>query len=117
MKIVQQPISGNHESAMFFDGVVATGEKDGKKYTLKTWQTGELNYNGKDYSEGQIRQLGQMGILDDTDIDEEETVDIYVDRFLAITEEGQEVDDEIQENVFNDFEEAIEAFENFLNNK
>jgi hypothetical protein len=112
MKIVQQPISDFHQSAMFFDGVVATGERDGKKYTLKTVQTGEIVYNEKEYSEGQIRQLGQMGILDDTDIEEEKTISVLVDRFLAITEEGAEVAEDAE--VYNDFTEGIIAFKEFL---
>jgi hypothetical protein len=122
MEIIQAPISTNHMSAMFFEGVVATGEKDGKNYTLKTYQTGELGYNDQMYLGAEIRELGVSGAINDVDIDEEQTVDIYVDKFLVITEEGVELTLTTEllpdENmIFNDFEEAWIGFNNFINNK
>lgn len=121
MKILQNPISEEHKSAMFFDGVVATGEKDGKKYTLKTFQDGELVFWDDLYIGAEIRELAETRVgkskhylINDVDVDEEETVDIHVDKFLAITEEGVEVDTEKQDNIYNDFDEAVEAFKNFL---
>jgi len=113
MKTVQTPISDNHQSAMFFDGVVATGTKDGVNYTLKTYQDGEISYKDKLYVGSEIRDLGATGAINDDDIEAEDSVDVYVDRFFVITAEGAEVNDENE--VENDYEEAIEAFENFLN--
>lgn len=117
MEILQKPITEDHESAMFFNGIVATGEKGGKKYTLKTFQDGELGYRNKLYVGGEIRELAKLGVIDDADVDEEDIVDIFVDKFFVITEEGEEVDvDSYDDNLyFNDYEQAIEGFENFLN--
>jgi len=114
MKILQNPISGKHKSAMFFDGVVATGKRDGKKYTLKTFQDGEVGFDAKMYIGAQIRALGETGAINDFDIDLEDRIDIFVDKFLAITEEGVEVDTVKQDNIYNEFDEAVEAFKNFL---
>ena len=107
MKILQEPISDNHLSAMFFDGVVAV---DGEN-ALVTYQDGELGYKEDLYIGGAIRELGETGAINDNDIDEEETVDIYVDKFFAISYKGTVLED----TVYNDYEEAIEEFENFLN--
>lgn len=115
MKTIQKPLSDDHQSAMFFDGVVATGTKDGINFTLKTFQDGEVGFNDKLYIGSEIRALGETGAINDTDIDEEDTVDIYVDKFFAITVEGVEVDTEEQDNIYNDYEEALEAFKDFLN--
>jgi hypothetical protein len=79
MKILQEPISDNHLSAMFFDGVVAV---DGEN-ALVTYQDGELGYKEDLYIGGAIRELGETGAINDNDIDEEETVDIYDDKFFA----------------------------------
>ena len=114
MKIIQNPISDEHKSAMFFDGIVATGERDGKKYTLKTFQDGKVGFNDKLYIGSEIRTLGETGAINDTDIDEEDTVDIYVDKFFVITEEGVVLDKEEDFDVYNEFDEAVIVFRNFL---
>lgn len=121
MEIIQHPVSPNHMSAMFFEGVVATGVKDGKNYTLKTYQTGELGFNDQMYMGAEIRELGASGAINDVDIDEENTVDIYVDKFLVITEENGMDLPLISEllpdgdMIFNDFPEAVGMFNQFLN--
>jgi hypothetical protein len=107
MKILQNPISDNHLSAMFFDGVVA---EDGD-YSLVTYQDGELGYKDKLYIGAEIRELGETGAINDNDVDEEFTVDIYVDKFFAIKYN----DTILEEYIYNDYDEAIEEFENFLN--
>lgn len=114
MKIIQNPISDEHKSAMFFDGVVATGERDGKKYTLKTFQDGEVGYDNKVYIGSEIRFLGETRLINDTDIELEDSIDIYVDKFFVITEEGVVLDKEEDFDVYNEFNEAVEAFKNFL---
>ncbi len=115
MKTIQNPISDNHHSAMFFHGVVATGEKDGKNYTLKTFQDGELEFDGDLYIGDTIRELGKTGKINDDDVEEEITVGILVDKFFAITEEGVEVDVDENDHIYNYYNDAMKAFENFLN--
>jgi hypothetical protein len=121
MKTIQQPISNVHKSSMFFDGVVATGEKDGKKYELRTQQIGEITiFPEQDelspiHAIGEeIRKLGDDGVINDNNIEEGDTVDICVDNFLVIAEEGDANYVEDEERIFNYYDEAIEAFKKFL---
>lgn len=109
MKILQTPISANHKSAMFFDGVIATGGRV-HKCSLITFQDGELVYDDKLYIGKEI--IGLSDKINDQDIDDEVTVDIHVDKFFAIVIDGQKVEDE--DDVYNDFDEAIEAFKEFI---
>ena len=43
MKVLQNEVSKNHQSAMFYDGVIATSGQ----YKLETFQSGELVYDDK----------------------------------------------------------------------
>jgi len=104
MKILQTPITANHKSAMFFDGVIAT---EGN-HSLITMQDGELVYNGKVYVGKEIQSL--IGILNDDDIDDEVTIDILVDKFFTISYNGNVLED----LVFCDYDEAMLEFGNFL---
>lgn len=108
MKIIQNPISENHKSAMFFHGVVAT---EGN-HSLVTYQDGELLFMDNEHIGAEIRELGQKGLIDDNDIENEDTVDIHVDKFFAITTDGANVGED--DAVYCDYDEAIEAFEEFL---
>jgi len=111
MKILQTPISANHKSAMFFDGVVATAKSknlDGD-YSLVTLQDGELVYDDKLYVGKEI--IGLSDAINDVDVEDEVTVDIHVDKFFAI----QYNDTVIEEYVYCDYDEAIEGFTQFLN--
>lgn len=116
MNILQQPISDMHKSAMFFDGVIA----EGKGYKLATYQDGELElineHNLADYHIGvEIIDLGKKGLINDTDIDEE-TVDIFVDKFICIYY-GEVCDDNLIDDdnlYFDNYEDAIQGFEEFL---
>lgn len=94
---------------MFFDGVIATGGRV-HKCSLITYQDGELVYNDKLYVGKEIQSL--VGIINDQDIDDEVVVDIHVDKFFAIVIEGQKVEEE--DDVYNDYDEAIKEFENFI---
>jgi hypothetical protein len=105
MKILQNPISDSHLSAMFFDGVVATKGD----YSLVTYQDGELVYDDKLYIGKEI--IGLSDVINDVDIEDEVTVDIHVDKFFAIKYN----DVILEEYIYNDFDEAIEEFKNFLN--
>lgn len=106
MKIIQKPVSVNHKSAMFFDGVIAI---DGN-HSLVTYQDGELVYNDKLYVGAEIRELGETGAVNDGDVEAEVTVDIHVDKFFAINYNGTILED----YVYCDFDEAIKEFEIFL---
>jgi hypothetical protein len=111
MKIIQLPITANHKSAMFFDGVIATAKSknlDGD-YSLVTYQDGELVYNDKLYVGKEI--LALIGIINDTDIEDEVTVDIHVDKFFSINYNGTVLEDLI----FCDYDEAIAGFQEFIN--
>lgn len=94
---------------MFFDGVIATGGCQ-DKHSLVTYQTGELAYNGRTYVGKEILSL--IGILNDTDIEDEITIEILVDKFFCINYNGTLLED----FVYCDYDEAIKAFEEFLNN-
>ncbi len=111
MKILQIPITANHKSAMFFDGVIATAKSknlDGD-YSLVTYQDGELVYNDKLYVGKEI--LALIGIINDESIEDEVTVDIHVDKFFSINYNGTVLEDLI----FCDYDEAIAGFQEFLN--
>lgn len=118
MKTLQHPISEDHHNAMFFDGVVAEGTKEGKTYQLGTFQNGEITYDDDTYAGEEIIKLGKEGDIADPDIDEalEEKswcVSILVDKFFAIYHNGELVD---EENLVcdGDYDDAIEWFEEFL---
>jgi hypothetical protein len=104
MKILQQPISVNHKSAMFFDGLVA--ECDGNKLT--TYNDGEINFMGNIHVGKELIDLGQKELINDDDI-EKETVDILVDKFFMINDN--------EDMLYDNYDEAIQAFETFLNKK
>jgi hypothetical protein len=106
MKILQKPISDNHKSAMFFEGVIATG-KDSK---LVTVQSGEIMLNGKYLIGKEIIEVAKTGIIDDDTI-EEYPVDIHVDKFFTIEFMGNVLED----IMYVDYDEAIEEYQKFLN--
>lgn len=118
MEILQHPISGDHNNAMFFDGVIAEGTKDGKKYQLATYQDGEITYDDDVYIGKEIITLGEDGSIGDPDIDEafddeSPCVSILVDKFFAIYHNGELVD-ENELICDGDYDDAIEFFEEFL---
>jgi hypothetical protein len=123
MEIIQHPISENHMNSMFFNGVVAYGKaKNGKTYVLRTEQQGQIIFNGQEFLEGQIRELGMTFVIDDNDMEAEEDVSIFVDNFFTIAEveEGNlenVLDAEVQDEsrIFNEFPEAVGMFNEFLN--
>jgi hypothetical protein len=110
MKILQDSIGDSHESAMFYNGVIATGEKNGKEYSLETFQDGEVVYNDDLYiGEGTTRLAD---LIDDNDIEEEDNIDIHVDKFFAIMYKGEVVDEDYL--VFDNYSDALESFEEFI---
>lgn len=118
MKILQPLINYSHLSAFFYDGVIATGEKNGKQYLLVTNQTGEIIVTIGDlevyYSDKEIVKLGVDNIINDYDIDRGNNTVILVDKFFIITEIDEEKEIFIDDYEFDSYEEAIKCFEMFL---
>ena len=113
MRIIQKPFSDNHKSAMFFHGMIAIGKKDREYYTLETEQDGEISYEDKNYVGAETPELAKLDEVFDADIEAEEIVEIYVDKFFAIKKNGRLVDADLL--IFNEYDEAIREFEIFLN--
>lgn len=107
MNILQTPITPNHKSAMFFDGVIAEINCEHGVFKLETYQDGEIVYNDKLYVGAEIKNL--IGIINDTDIEDEVTVDIHVDKFIAITFNGMILHDD-ESNIFDNYDDALTAF-------
>ena len=105
MKILQNSVSENHQNAMFYSGVIA--ESNGFK--LETYQDGEIVYKDELYVGDETPALANL--INDDDLEELDH-NIEVDKFFAITKDGEPVDDEI--HIYNDYDDAIEAFEEFL---
>lgn len=93
---------------MFFDGLIAIG----KGFELRTYRDGELIFMGNEHIGTEIIELGKKGLIDDSDIDTEDTVDILVDKFICIYNGSTLMDDD--KLYFNDYDEAIEGFKKFL---
>lgn len=104
METLQKPISPEHKSAMFFDGVIA--RKNGLE--LRTYQDGEIQFMGMVLVGLEIVKLGQTGIIDDEVIEEERTVDILVDKFIAVYEEGKENPMD-EDHIYDNYDDAIEV--------
>lgn len=111
MKILRQPLSPEHKSAMFYNGAIAKGNKDNKPYTLETEQDGEIVFMGNTFVGDEIIDLGHKGLINDSDIDQE-IVDIYVDKYFAIKNGNTLVDEDLL--IFDNYDEAIKEFEIFL---
>jgi hypothetical protein len=107
MKIVQKSVSETQKSPFFYHGVIA----EGKGFKLETYQDGEISYDGDNYCGEETTELCKTD-LTDADIDDELIVDIYVDKFFAITKDGEVMDDD--NLYFTDYDEAIEGFKEFL---
>lgn len=112
MKILQKPISKNHKSAFFFDGLIARGLKDGRTYELRTYQEGQIYYEDSYYNGTEIISLGEKMFINDGDIDVEYDVTILIDKFFAITFNELLVDED--NLIFDNYDEAIKEFKIFL---
>lgn len=117
MNILQKPISDKHKSAMFFEGVIAEHNAEPNNLKLVTFQTGEIYFMGNIHVGNQIIELGKQGLIDDSDIEQaiynDGNVDILVDKFFTISINGV-VDEDI---IYNEYDEAIESFENLVTNQ
>jgi hypothetical protein len=105
MEILQTPLTPNHKSAMFFDGVIA---REGNN-SLVTLQDGELVYYDKVYVGEEIKLL--IGILNDETIEDEVIIDILVDKFFVINYNGVLLIDYLYDN----YDEALSEFVKFNN--
>jgi hypothetical protein len=112
MKILQKPLSPEHRSAMFYNGTIARGKKDGKQYTLETEQDGKLLFMGNTFVGDEIIDLGNKDLINDEDIDQY-NVDIYVDKYFAIKDGNILIDENLL--IFDNYDEAIKEFNIFLN--
>jgi hypothetical protein len=112
MKILQRPISDNHKSSMFFDGIIA----ESRGYKLATYQDGEISFNNEHLIGQDIIKLAQTGIIDDDVIEEEYPIDILVDKYICIfiNEWSNENLIDIDKLYFDNYDEAIKGFEDFL---
>jgi hypothetical protein len=111
MKILQKPISAQHKSAMFFDGIIAT--QNGLE--ARTFQDGEVLFIGKTYIGYEIRELGEKGLIDDNDIDnqDQEILDIRLNKFIAIYKQGSKElwndNSDLRCYVFDNYDDALEV--------
>lgn len=107
MKILQNEVSKNHQSAMFYDGIIATcGE-----FKLETFQSGKIVFNDKFYSGNEIIKLIEH--IDDDDINDD--VDILVDKFFIIIKKDKPVNEE--KLIYTDYSEALKGFSDFMTNR
>ncbi len=110
MKILQTPISGEHKSAFFFDGVIATV----KGFKLETLQDGEITYDDNYYVGQEIVELGIEDSIGDPDMnDHSPCVQILVDKFIVIRGDDQTLGSVEDKFIFTNYDEAIQAFKEF----
>ena len=105
MKILQKPVSANHQDAMFYHGVIA----EGSGFKLETYQDGEIVYNNELHVGEETPALANH--ITDQDLEDLDH-NIEVDKFFAITKDGKLVDED--DLVFNDYEDAVNNFEEYL---
>lgn len=108
MKILQSPISENHKSAMFFDGIIAEFDSIYGKYKLETYQTGEIIFDGMIWTGKEIIGAAKERFISDIDIENKSKTTILVDKFITITFNGSLVDDDYL--MFDNYDDALTAF-------
>lgn len=111
MKIIQEPVSDNHKSAMFFHGLVAINGD----YAIKTWQDGEIELDNILYVGEDIR-LHLCDDITDEDIENENGINIYVDKFFVLAKRTKygalrTVDNDVF--VYDNFDEAIKVLKGY----
>jgi hypothetical protein len=97
---------------MFFNGIIATGNKNNIDYVLRTETMPEINFNDKVLYGEEIITLAKNNTLNDNSIEDEVLVDIHVDGWIVISEANS--DECIDDQNFDNYDEAIEEFINFL---
>lgn len=117
--VFQNLKSDEHQDAMFYSGVVATAQNkiNGKIVCLMT-RDAEIVYNGVEFKGKEIADIAALYVICDEDIDNE--VEVWVDGFFYIAEfnsdtlELQSMDEVSDDLIFNSYDEAIQAFEDFI---
>lgn len=110
MIIEQSPISEEHKSAMFFNGVIGRHEE----YLLDTFQDGEIMIDGVKYVGNEIIELAKKGSIDDNDFNDDgdsDLFDILVDKFFCVTFNGEAVDSD--HLIWDNYDEAVKGFKEF----
>lgn len=117
--VFQNLKSDEHQDAMFYSGIIATAlNKVNDKIVCLVCRDAEIVYNGVEFIGQQIADLGALYVICDVDIDEE--VGTVVDGFFYIacfnpqTLSLQNMEDVSQDLIFNTYDEAIKAFEEYV---
>ena len=117
--ILQNMKSDKHQDAMFYSGIVATAQnKVNGKYVCLMTRDAEITHNDNTYIGQQIANLAAFYVICDEDIEDE--VDVWVDGFFYIAEfnpktlEIQSIDDVDDDYIFNNYGEALDAFEEYV---
>ena len=127
MEILKPIISDSHDNASFYTGVIAYGKANsGKTFVLRAENEGEINFKGEYLSGEEIEAKAKAMVFNDDDFDEDNDdseVSILVDCWLVISEaKGTELESVLYEEeydedrVFGYYEEALESFEEYLEN-
>jgi len=135
IEIIQIPITENHKDCVFFNGVIAEGQRkrDGKTFYLRTDSIAELvpMYYDEEtaYAGEEIIDLAKEDKINDEDVKDRELCDIHVDGFFVISDtreiaEGKEMaeimddveywDDSVCLICSDDYDQALEEFQVFL---
>jgi len=137
IEIQQVPITENHKDCVFFDGVIAEGQRkrDGKTFYLRTDSIPQLYayYYDEDtvFTGEEIIHLACKEAINDNDIKDRELVGMVQDGYFVISEskemnefadmariEGDEnfYDDSVCLICSDDYDQALEEFRVYLDN-
>jgi hypothetical protein len=137
IEIQQVPITENHKSSFFFDGVIAEGQRkrDGKTFYLRTDSIPELvaMYYDEDtaFVGDEIIDLAKEDKINDEDIKDRELCDIHVDAWFVISDSKERneltdmariegdvnfYDDSVCLICSDDYDQALEEFQVYLDN-
>lgn len=109
MKILQNRVSEIHTSPFFYHGVIA----EHGDFKLETYQDGEIMYDcEKTYVGAETPKLATETDICDSDIENEDIIDIYVDKFFCITFDGKLLD--VEDLYFDNYDDAIKEFEKLI---
>jgi len=122
MEILQARLSENHESSMFYNGVIAYGKaENGKTYVLTTEGQAEISMQHGNCLSPEIIEMGKTMYLQDEDLDEELILSILVDNWFVIAEaRGTDIEDILyaedqdEDRIFETYTDAVEGFKEFL---
>jgi len=127
MEILKTKISDNHDNASFYTGVIAYGKANsGKTFVLRSENSAEIRFEDEELMGEEIEAKAKAMVFTDDDFDEDNrdsNVSILVDGWLVISEaKGTDLEsilyeeDQDEDRIFGYYDEALEAFEEFLEN-